>query len=168
MGGCAKGAQAHRLKEGAMTLKPTDMLEIQSAIDAYERKFPRRPTPTAEVALAWRLGKKAWAKRQAAQALAEDAADNVPVSNQFESDRPEEVIPSFAHREAGVEGNGMFWLLRQLRFRWRTWNEAFESSAMFEDSGPLVQGVLRVGLWGVAAVLVVSVFLLGAVVGGLK
>ena len=41
-----------------MTLKPTDMLEIQSAIDEYERKFPRRPAPSAEVALAWRLGKR--------------------------------------------------------------------------------------------------------------
>lgn len=50
-----------------MTLKPTDMLEIQSAIDQYERKFPRRPAPSAEVALAWRLGKKEFARRQAAQ-----------------------------------------------------------------------------------------------------
>ena len=53
-----------------MTLKPTDMLEIQSAIDAYERKFPRRPAPSAEVALAWRLGKREWARRQAAQKTA--------------------------------------------------------------------------------------------------
>ena len=52
-----------------MTLKPTDMLEIQSAIDEYERKFPRRPAPSAEVALAWRLGKKEWARRQAARML---------------------------------------------------------------------------------------------------
>ena len=44
-----------------MTLKPTDMLEIQSAIDEYERKFPRRPAPSAEVALAWRLSKREWA-----------------------------------------------------------------------------------------------------------
>ena len=35
-----------------MTLNPTDMLEIQTAIDEYERKFPRRPAPSAEVALA--------------------------------------------------------------------------------------------------------------------
>ena len=48
-----------------MTLKPTDMLEIQSAIDAYERKFPRRPEPSATVALKWRLGKREWAKRLA-------------------------------------------------------------------------------------------------------
>src|SRR5258708_39402519 len=50
-----------------MTLKPTDVLEIQSAIDKYERKFPRRPSPSAMVALAWRLGKKEWARRGAAQ-----------------------------------------------------------------------------------------------------
>ena len=48
-----------------MTLKPTDMLEIQSAIDEYERKFPRRPAPSAEVALAWRLGKREAARRMA-------------------------------------------------------------------------------------------------------
>ncbi|MGB8538852.1 MAG: hypothetical protein WCD57_20685 [Acidobacteriaceae bacterium] len=58
-----------------MTLKPTDMLEIQTAIDAYERKFPRRPAPSAEVALAWRLGKKEWARRQAAQ---QEAQPSVP------------------------------------------------------------------------------------------
>ena len=54
-----------------MALKPTDMLEIQSAIDAYERKFPRRQAPTAEVALAWRLGKREWARRQAAEKAAQ-------------------------------------------------------------------------------------------------
>ena len=54
-----------------MTLKPTDMLEIQTAIDEYERKFPHRSAPSAEVALAWRLGKKEWARRQAAQQEAE-------------------------------------------------------------------------------------------------
>jgi hypothetical protein len=48
-----------------MTLKPTDMLEIQSAIDAYERKFPRRPEPSATAALKWRLGKREWARRLA-------------------------------------------------------------------------------------------------------
>ncbi len=50
-----------------MTLKPTDMLEIQSAIDEYERKFPRRPAPSAEVALAWRLGKREWASGKRAE-----------------------------------------------------------------------------------------------------
>jgi hypothetical protein len=41
-----------------LALTPSDMLEIQSAIDAYERRFPRRPAPSAEIALAWRLGKR--------------------------------------------------------------------------------------------------------------
>ena len=64
-----------------MTLKPTDMLEIQSAIDQYERKFPRRPAPSAEVALAWRLGKKEWARRQAAQQEAQPSpAEGAPQS----------------------------------------------------------------------------------------
>ncbi len=60
-----------------MTLKPTDMLEIQSAIDQYERKFPRRPAPSAEVALAWRLGKKEWARRQAAENAPEPGAPDL-------------------------------------------------------------------------------------------
>jgi hypothetical protein len=33
------------------------MLEIQSAIDAYERKFPRKPSPSAAEALAWQASK---------------------------------------------------------------------------------------------------------------
>ena len=56
-----------------MTLKPTDMLEIQSAIDQYERKL-RRPAPSAMVALAWRLGKKGFGWRAAPQ----DAQPSVP------------------------------------------------------------------------------------------
>jgi hypothetical protein len=39
-----------------MTLTPSDMLAIQSAIDAYENRFPNRPSPSAEEALAWRAG----------------------------------------------------------------------------------------------------------------
>jgi hypothetical protein len=39
-----------------MTLTPSDMLAIQSAIDAYENRFPHRPSPSAEEALAWRAG----------------------------------------------------------------------------------------------------------------
>jgi hypothetical protein len=37
------------------------MLKIQSAIDAYEKKFPRKPSPTAAEALAWQAGK--WKRR---------------------------------------------------------------------------------------------------------
>jgi hypothetical protein len=39
-----------------MTLSPSDMLAIQSAIDRYERRFPDKPSPTAAEALAWRSG----------------------------------------------------------------------------------------------------------------
>ena len=39
-----------------MTLTPSDMLAIQSAIDAYEERFPNRPSPSAAEALAWRAG----------------------------------------------------------------------------------------------------------------
>jgi hypothetical protein len=145
-----------------MTLRPTDMLEIQSAIDAYERKFPRRPRPTAEVALEWRFGKKAWAQRQAAMAQ----ADGADVSNAKEVDNhaPSQRV----RRAAQPSGNGLVWLLGLVVSRWRSMRGDLESSEMFEDSAPLVQGVLRVGLWGVAAVLIVSVFLLGAMVGGFK
>jgi hypothetical protein len=39
-------------------LTPRDMIEIQSAIDRYERAFPRKPSPSPAVALAWAAGKK--------------------------------------------------------------------------------------------------------------
>jgi hypothetical protein len=147
-----------------MTLKPTDMLEIQSAIDAYERKFPRRPAPTAEVALAWRLGKKEWARRQAAQRMAEQAEEELirptaATNRQQEKARDKSVQP---------ETHGLLWLLAQMRLRWQNWCDGLETSGAFEDSTPLVKGVLRASLWGVAAVLVASVFLLGAIVGGFK
>ena len=40
-----------------MALKPTDMLEIQSAIDEYERKFPRKPAPLGESRAGMACGK---------------------------------------------------------------------------------------------------------------
>jgi hypothetical protein len=40
-----------------MTLTPTDMVMIQSAIDRYEKTFPRKPSPSAAEALAWQAGK---------------------------------------------------------------------------------------------------------------
>jgi hypothetical protein len=97
-----------------MTLKPTDMLEIQSAIDAYERKFPRRPEPSATAALKWRVGKREWAKRLARNP--ELAFD--------EKQKPEPV--------------------------------------------PWVRKALLVGWWGVFALVVASVFFIGALVGGFK
>jgi hypothetical protein len=41
-----------------MTLNSTDILKIQSAIDRYEKRFPRRPSPSADEALAWQAGKR--------------------------------------------------------------------------------------------------------------
>jgi hypothetical protein len=41
-----------------MTLNSTDILNIQSAIDRYEKRFPRRPSPSADDALAWQAGKR--------------------------------------------------------------------------------------------------------------
>jgi hypothetical protein len=137
-----------------MTLKPTDMLEIQTAIDEYERKFPRRPAPSAEVALAWRLGNKEWARRQAAQAPTQpDAPD--PASSGKET--PDSV---FAEQEC----NRLVWAWQQLRLRWLTSAE----DAPEDVASPWVQKVLLVGWWGMVAVMVASVFVFGAIVGGFK
>ena len=95
-----------------MTLRPTDMLEIQSAIDEYERKFPRRPAPSAEVALAWRLGKRVAARM-------------------------------FARAEDGP-------------------------SQSSEPMAPWVRGVLVAGGCSVGAVVAISLFFVGALVGGFK
>src|ERR1700688_3061001 len=84
-----------------MTLKPTDMLEIQSAIDEYQRKFPRRPPPSAEVALAWRLG-----KREARQSDAD-----------LRSGGEEKLEPEFAQQEC----NRLAWAWEQLRLQWQIW-----------------------------------------------
>jgi hypothetical protein len=149
-----------------MTLRPTDMLEIQSAIDAYERKFPRRPAPSAEVALAWRLGKKEWARRQAAQRMAAKAPDAPVVSSEPKSFRTGSSKVRTREKFEQPQTHGLFWLLGQMRLRWQSWCDDL-SSAAFEDS-PLVSGVVRIGLYGVAAVLVASVFVLGAIVGGFK
>jgi hypothetical protein len=39
-------------------LRPVDIFVIQAAIEDYQRKFPDRETPSAEVALAWRIDRK--------------------------------------------------------------------------------------------------------------
>jgi len=39
-----------------MPMMPRDILEIQSAIDRYEKKFPHKPSPTPAEALAWKAG----------------------------------------------------------------------------------------------------------------
>jgi hypothetical protein len=137
-----------------MTLKPTDMLEIQSAIDQYERKFPRRPAPSAEVALAWRLGKKEWARRQAAENAPEPAAPDLA------SSREETPDSAFAEQEC----NRVAWAWEQVRLRWLTSTEDGPESF----ANPWVEKVLLVGWWGMVAVMVASVFAFGALVGGFK
>jgi hypothetical protein len=138
-----------------MTLKPTDMLEIQTAIDEYERKFPRRPAPSAEVALAWRLGKKEWARRQAAKNAAEQPAAPDRAPSRHEA--PDSV---FAEQECGR----LMWAWQQLRLRWLTSAEDTPEHL----GSPWIQNVLLVGWWGMVAVMVASVFVFGAIVGGYK
>jgi hypothetical protein len=137
-----------------MTLKPTDMLEIQSAIDEYERKFPRRPAPSAEVALAWRLGKKEWARRQAAENAPQPDSPDLASSGE---ETPDSV---FAEQEC----NRLVWAWEQVRLRWLT--SAEDAPESF--GSPWVQKVLLVGWWGMVAVMVASVFVFGAIVGGFK
>jgi hypothetical protein len=139
-----------------MTLKPTDMLEIQTAIDEYERKFPRRPAPSAEVALAWRLGKKEWAKRQAARSAEEPGAAD------FASSPKETPGSVFGDQEC----NRLVWAWQQLRLRWLTGSSAEDAP---EDlPAPWIKNALMVGWWGMVAVMVASVFVFGAIVGGFK
>jgi hypothetical protein len=134
-----------------MTLKPTDMLLIQTAIDEYERRFPRRPAPSAKVALSWRLGKRA-ARRILSQ------ADDV---------RPTSAAEKQSHAVfAQQECNWFVWAWEQIWLYIQTWDFGDERAA----SGLTLwfKRALVVGFWGVAAVAVVSVFFLGALVGGFK
>ena len=41
-----------------MTLNSTDILKIQSAIDRYEKRFPRKASPSAGDAMAWQASKR--------------------------------------------------------------------------------------------------------------
>ncbi len=97
-----------------MTLKPTDVLEIQSAIDKYERKFPRRPSPSAMVALAWRLGKKEWARRWATP---QDAQPSVRGLGSRVKDAPDSV---FAEESSQLEWSwiGSPWVKNALMVGW--------------------------------------------------
>jgi hypothetical protein len=128
-----------------MTLKPTDMLEIQSAIDAYERKFPQRPEPSATMALKWRLGKREWAKR-----LAENP--------ELALDDKRKRKPSLAEQES----NRLDWGWEKFRTKWQIGRDS---------EGGLVhwaRKALVVGWWSVFALAVASVFFFGALVGGFK
>jgi len=128
-----------------MTLKPTDMLEIQSAIDAYERKFPRRPEPSAAVALEWRLGKREWAQRLARN----------PDWALGAKEKPDPIVTE-------QECNRLVWAWEQFRIKWQTCRDSEDGLV------PWVRKALLVGWWGVFAVVVASVFFFGALVGGFK
>ena len=138
-----------------MTLKPTDMLEIQSAIDEYERKFPGRPAPSAEVALAWRLG-----KREAARILGSREEEKLATPKAEEFAEPE-----FAQQEC----SRLAWAWERITLQWQIWTAPKDDDSEL-DAGllPWVKGVLLVGRWGVVAVAVASIFFFGAFVGGLK
>jgi hypothetical protein len=135
-----------------MTLKPTDMLEIQTAIDAYERKFPRRPAPSAEVALAWRLGKRE-AKRRAALRDG-DAAPFAQI--EFDS--------TFQQQEC----NWLVWAWERMRLQLSIVRIPRLNPVLSEDLLPWARTALRVGWWGMIAVATASVFFFGAMVGGFK
>ena len=45
-------------KSARMPMTPRDILEIQTAMDRYEKKFPRKPAPTPAEALAWKAGER--------------------------------------------------------------------------------------------------------------
>jgi hypothetical protein len=131
------------------------MLEIQSAIDEYERKFPRRPAPSAEVALAWRLGKREAAKRMARQSDAD-----------LGSGGEEKLEPEFARQEC----NRLAWAWEQVRLQWQIWAARENNDVPADDPEllPWVKRALLVGGWSVFVVAVASVFFFGAIVGGFK
>jgi hypothetical protein len=66
-----------------MSLTTTDILNIQSAIDSYEKQYPLRPSPSAAEALAWQAGKHAekWSNQDSK--LASDEAG--PISWAWQS-----------------------------------------------------------------------------------
>ena len=162
-----------------MTLRPTDMLEIQSAIDEYERKFPRRPAPSAEVALAWRLGKREYAKRVKANPdLAFNGQKQADAPRkQAEAPRKQADVPrkqaSAGRKKADAalaeqECNRVVWGLQQFRLQWQTLRHSADQPPRYSEFVPWVKTALLVGWWGAVAVLVASVFIFGALVGGFK
>jgi hypothetical protein len=58
-----------------MTLTRTDVFAIQGAIDAYEKRFPRRPSPSATEALVWQAGGRA--RQQRSGLVLHDALQDV-------------------------------------------------------------------------------------------
>jgi hypothetical protein len=108
------------------------------------------------VALAWRLGKKEWARRQAAQ---QDAQPSVRDVGSSADETPDSVL-------AKQECSRLAWAWEQLRLRWLTGSPAEGAPNGFES--PWIKNALMVGWWGAVAVMVASVFFFGAIVGGFK
>jgi hypothetical protein len=50
-------------------LRPFDILVIQTSIEEYKRRYPHRETPSAEVALAWRLGRRGSRQKRVASGV---------------------------------------------------------------------------------------------------
>ena len=55
-------------------LSPMDILVIQNAIEEYSRKYPGRPAPSAEEALAWKFGHRGSRKKQREAKVTEERA----------------------------------------------------------------------------------------------
>jgi hypothetical protein len=55
-------------------LSPMDILVIQNAIEDYSRKYPDRPGPSAEEALAWKFGDRASRKKRRQTSATEERA----------------------------------------------------------------------------------------------
>jgi hypothetical protein len=62
-------------KEVAMSFTCTDVFAIQAAIDAYENKFPDRPSPSPEEALAWHAGSRG--RKQLSALVLHDALQDI-------------------------------------------------------------------------------------------
>ena len=139
-----------------MTLKPSDMMEIQSAIDEYEKKYPRRPAPSAELALAWRLGRREAARRIRYEKQAASAPGH-----------PSEPGSRIVQQEC----SRWVWAWEQVKLQWHMWRGTGPDVHQDSDAPGLpawVQGALRLGWWGMVVAVSVTVFVFGALIGGLK
>jgi hypothetical protein len=91
-----------------MTLTPSDILEIQSAIDEYEKRFPRKPSPTVAEALAWRLGTRGPGKLAASQ------SNSDPGSSGIHSETVRLRVRHIRQRSTDLP----LWVKRPLQFCW--------------------------------------------------
>jgi hypothetical protein len=125
-----------------MTLTPSDILEIQSAIDGYEKRFPRKPSPSVAEALAWRLGTREAGKRA--------ASHNDPGSSGGDAESSQQKC----NPTLGIRGT--------IRLRVRHTRKHSTGLPLW------VKRALQLCWWGLAAVLTAICFLFGAFVGGFK